>query len=587
MTIQRTMTRWLSSGLLLCLATSGLPAQENPFQPKAKSPFQPKSQNPFKPVPSGSGESDSPGAEPKDVSKTSTSNRPSRAPKRFRHGEYIEMISPDDAWTYEPPELPAIDFEPQRVAVAGLDFHDRIKQFDVNRSGTLGTITTQEFSGNTQIKVMDFQKGDISASVVTPREVVVLDIDDRLQRLLLISDKHDIGEKWEIGTFLIGDSVLTEESVFTPFPDLVLANRNVTSADFVCDHHLVAVSFSGRVSVWNLETLREECGFDLKPQANAVCGPDPCVIAFADSEKYGLFDVARHKFLGVARIPEGMKSPEIAISPSGTRLALAEGEQAVIVDTTTGQVVESLPLAGNHVRDVEFATDDFLLISHESLYSISDRMLLWTYSGADQAESVGNMIYFVLQGPSAKGTVIPATLPDREARASLDAAHAQPELFIVRPGSSVQLDVSAVPSQYRQKVQGSLTKQLEDRELQVAEASDVRLVATISGPEQKVVEYGGLGSIRGGSGYVISEFVSTLEIRWNGEVAWQKQRTNAPGSISPKKGQSFQEALREKTKGPNLRIFEQAGFPKYVRKPDKSTAKSNQALGSSDINGLW
>ncbi|MCA9074106.1 MAG: hypothetical protein KDA93_03665 [Planctomycetaceae bacterium] len=496
------------------------------------------------------------------------------------------MISPDDGWRYEPPQVPDLDFEPQQVDVPGLDFQDTIKQFDVNRAGTLGTMTVQRGFGNTQIKVMDFQQGTIVASVVTPKEVLVLDIDNHQQRLLLLSNRNSIGERFEVGTFLYGDSVLTEESVFAPFPDLNLSARNVTSANFVGEHELVAVSQSGRVSVWNLETLREECGFDLKAGANVVCGPDPDMIAFADDEKFGIFHVGRQEFLGVAQIPEGMKSPQIAISPSGTRLALAEGDQAVVVDTINGHVIETIPLAEKLLRDLEFATDEFLLVSHGALYSIADRMLLWDYTGADQAESLGNMTLFVSQGPSDKGSVIPATLPDAKAQAARDVAHAQPELFVVRPGDSVQIDVTNVPTQYRKTVQDALTEQVQDRDLTVVEESDVVLIATITGPEQKVYEYGGFGSINGGAGYVISEFVSTLEIRWKDQVAWSKQRTNAPGSVSAEQGKSYQDVLREKTKTPNLRVFEQAGFPTYVRKPSKGPAQSEQALGKSVINSL-
>ncbi|MCA9111130.1 MAG: hypothetical protein KDA52_14355, partial [Planctomycetaceae bacterium] len=101
------------------------------------------------------------------------------------------------------------------------------------------------------------------------------------------------------------------------------------------------------------------------------------------------------------------------------------------------------------------------------------------------------------------------------------------------------------------------------------------------------VEYSQFGRGGGASGYVVSEFVSTLEILWKGQVAWRKERTNAPGSITPKKGQSIQDILREKTSQPNLRLFAQAGFPRYVRKPEGKSAESKESLGQSNIEGLF
>jgi len=493
---------------------------------------------------------------------------------------------PKDGWSYEPQGLTDLEFEPLRVDMEAFDFHDRIKRFDVNRPGTFGTITSHRIHGNTQIKVMDFQQGELVASVVTPKELLVLDIDDSGQRLVVVSDKFGFGEKREIGTYLINDSVLTEESLFVPFPDLRTPDLDVVSANFVGDHHMLVLSHSGRVSVWNLETLREECGFDLKSRAQVACGPDPNVIAFADNEQFGLFDIRRQQFLGVAQIPEGMQSLKIAISPTGARLVLAGSEKGVVINTPDGQVQEEIPFSGTSVQRVEFATDDFLLISSQSLYSISNRMLLWTYGGADQSASVGGKTFLLRADSSAEGSVIPATLPDPQARAALEAAHAQPELFVVRPGVAVQIDVTRVPQQYRQIVQKSLTKELQNRDLTVTEQADVVLAAGITGPQQKVVEYGRFGLTRGGSGYVISEYVSTLEILWKGQTAWTKKRTNAPGSVSARKGQSIKDALREKTSQPNLRIFEVAGFPRYVRKPNGKSAKSRHALGQSSIDGL-
>ncbi|MCA9026023.1 MAG: WD40 repeat domain-containing protein [Planctomycetaceae bacterium] len=560
-------------------------AQTNPFKPTTESPFRKKADSPFTPVPSDSNDSS---ADQQDGAPQS--NRPSRSAKKFRHGKYVPVKSPEGGWSYTPGQLTPLEYEPERVDVAEIDFPERIKQFCVNRPGTLGAITAQRPQGNTQIKVMDFLEGEVVASIVTPKELLVLDVDDSGQRLVLVSDKYGFGEKREIGTFLVNDSVLVEESMFIPFPDLRVPDLDVVSADFVGDHHLLIVSFSGRVSLWDLEKLREECGFDLNSRGSkiqVVSGPDPDVVAFADKEQFGLFDIRRQEFLGVSPIPEGMTSPQIAVSPSGTRLVLAESEKAIVIDAINGQIQEEIPLPAGPLTRVEFANDDFLLVSSQSLISISDRMLLWTYIGAENSVSVHGTTFFMMGGSSAKGTVIPKTLPDPQAVDALETAHSQPDLFVVRPGDSVQIDVSKVPSQFRPQVQAALEQALHDRELSVADKSDVVMTASITGPEQKVVEYSQFGRGGGASGYVVSEFVSTLEILWKGQVAWRKERTNAPGSITPKKGQSIQDILREKTSQPNLRLFAQAGFPRYVRKPEGKSAESKESLGQSNIEGLF
>lgn len=574
--------RWLLLGMFILTGILEIAADDNPFKRKTKSPFRRKSASPFVPVPKASDEVDQSTVEPD--GSLPVSKRRSRPPKRFRHGKFTPVTGPDDGWAYEPPQQEISDFTPQRVDLTDLDFHDRIKHFDVNRSGRFGTMTTHKTRGNTQIRVMDFQAGEVIASVVTPKELLVLDIDDSGQRLAVVSDAFGSDEKRNLGTFLVGGTVLKEESFFTPFPDLRGHQQQVVSAAFVGDHKMLLVSYSGRVSVWNLQTLREECGFDLNGKPHVVCGPDRDVIAFVDSEKFGLFDIQRQKFPGVAQLPEGMTHCEIAISPRGARLVLSNSSRAMVINAGNGEIQAEVPLTGNSVRKVEFAADDFLLVSNQALYSISDRMLLWSYSGAAESVSVGGRTFFMKEGPAEMGTVIPATLPNPPALAALETAHSQPELFVVRPGVSMQIDVTNVPPKYRETVEQALTKELQNREINVSNDSNLVLVASITGPEKKVVEYGRF--VSRGRGYVISEYVSTLEIQWNGQVAWTRKQTNAPGSVSARKGQSIEDALRERTSQPNLYTFQKAGFPSYVQKPDGNSSRSHQALGRTSIDEI-
>ncbi len=428
-------TKWrtaflsLSLGLLAFAAGQWVIADESPFKRVKKPRSQEESNSPFRK------KTLDPTAKASSVA--STSKRPSRPPKRFRHGKYVEMISPGDGWTYKPQGLRELKMTPRRVEVSGIEFEDRIKQFSVNRTGTFGVFTTKEIHGNTQIRVMDLNEGDVVTSVVTPKELLVLDIDEDGKRLIIVSDKFGFGEKRQIGTFLTDDDVLTEESMFTPFPDLDVPKLDVVSARFVGDHHLMAVSHSGRVSVWNLETLREDFGFDLNNNVKLACGPDPHVIAFVDDQKYGLFDISQRKFLGVALLPEGMRTPAIAVSPSGTPLVVAASGKAVVIDATNGQVQEEVPLTEGLRLSIEFTNDDFLLVSGRHLYSISDQMLLWNYTGAAKSQSVGGRTFFLRNRSPAKGRVIPVTLPEARARTALAAARTQPELFVLRPGDSV------------------------------------------------------------------------------------------------------------------------------------------------------
>lgn len=562
------------------------PKSGNPFKPKSKSPFQPKSNNPerksdspFVPVPSA--DESTPATDGADPG----ASRPARPRGQVKLGKLIPATSPEGGWNYQPRQLTTLDVKPKSVDLE-VDFTARFKQFDVNRPGTLGTITTYKNEEHTQVKVLNFQSGEVVASIETPEEVLVLAVEDEGHRLAIVSDKFGIGTKREIGVFLIRDSVLMEEATFVPFPDVPEAGINVMAAKFVGDHQLLAVSQSGRVSVWNLETLQEECRFDLKGEVRIASGADPHVVAFVDSEKFGLFDVSLQEFVGVGPLPDGLKHPQVAVSPGGSRMVLADKGAAVVIDAGNGQIELEIPLSGIGMQQIDFATDDFLLASSSELISIADRMVLWSYTGAEASVCVGGATFFMSRGFPTTCSVIAATLPDSAAGGALKTARTQPDLYAVRPGIAVRLDVSGVPAQHRAAVETAVSKHLQDRDLTVAEQSDVAVVAEITGPQQKIVEYGRSGVGIDNTPYEISEYVSTLEIHWKGQVAWQKKKTNAPSRISAREGQTFEDALREMTSQPNLRMFETAGIPAYVRKPSGKRAAGGEALGASRIDSL-
>jgi hypothetical protein len=166
-------------------------------------------------------------------------------------------------------------------------------------------------------------------------------------------------------------------------------------------------------------------------------------------------------------------------------------------------------------------------------------------------------------------------IPHDAATAMLSRAENDPSLFLLHPGVGVAIDVSGIASQYQQEVQTQLQKSMEASGYQVDPSSEIKIVATISEPKQEAVSYIARGS------FVVTEYTSSLRLRWNDKELFSRSGTNIPGMLETKRDQTIQQALDEHSRQPSLSFFGYQQFPKFLQKPNADGSASGALMSAT------
>ena len=186
----------------------------------------------------------------------------------------------------------------------------------------------------------------------------------------------------------------------------------------------------------------------------------------------------------------------------------------------------------------------------------------------------GNMLFVSLDGKSGK--LMEVSIPHSPALDLLNKAKAQSDLFILKKGAEVSLDLTAVPAQYRGDVEQSLKQLLDQKGFQFSDAASVSLKATISGPTSEAISYHFAGN------FVVQQYKSALSIEYDGKSIWSSGATNVPGMISGRDAEAIKKQLADAGRKPNLRFFSSARLPDYLQKPSgDGPGKNSQMLGVS------
>jgi hypothetical protein len=153
--------------------------------------------------------------------------------------------------------------------------------------------------------------------------------------------------------------------------------------------------------------------------------------------------------------------------------------------------------------------------------------------------------------------------------------------MVIRPGLRVSLDVN-VPGDARDRVVASLKAKLRENGITVADGQTLRLVARTEPGETHQMKY---GNFFGPPGAGATTDMSVTDIKGvlgftgpDGKFLWQRVAVvTAPSILSPKEGQSVQQAVADAMKPP-IALFENTRIPVYV-------PKSSSGFGTSHLTG--
>ncbi len=270
--------------------------------------------------------------------------------------------------------------------------------------------------------------------------------------------------------------------------------------------------------------------------------------------------------------------PRIRWSPSGTKLLYTFTTSLRVLDLTNGQWTQQTTFVGGPIAPnaLSYPHDDYALLNNHLLVHIPSQIKVCDYKSANSIKSIGGTAFIGLQTGDG-GLVVPAKFPHPAAEKLLAQAEKDPGVFLIHPGVEVSIDAAGA-GQWAGQVAQSLMKAAATAGYKVVTNSDIKIIASVSGPKQEAVSYIASGS------YIANVYSSSIKLNWQGRDVWSAGGNNIPHFIQTERDQSIQDKLNELGKSPNLGVFQNPNFPKLLQRPSgdaKSGPQSDALLVST------
>lgn len=554
-------------------------AADSPFKSKAKSsdPFKPKSKK------------TKPGREQTDDDTEPAETRTIKVD--FAAAEQVLLGSPSEAWKVEVAKDASGGFgtKPKSCPLPPkTSFFEHFKGMAINpvaKKAVVGMI--REDPGLdpqvTRIVICDLVTGKAGTPASMPGPMVPLALHDDGRQIVMCRNVFGFGNQDQLEICTVKGSQISRNVVWTPYDDAPYRpNRDVLWASFLGPDQLATSSRGGKVVIWKFPDIEPLCTFTLADGAVPALSPDRTLLAYCNGTDIGLFDVAKRQVLAQQAMPEKLTWPYLAFSPSGRRLGCVAFDKVLVWDVASGKLERTIPCAGINVNGgIEFPDESFVLANSTYLIDIENQLKLWTYQGADIVRSAAGWTFFGVAGDSRNGggAVGAGQIPHPAARDLLKKALTDPNLFVLKAGTTVKLNLDGVPDPaQRERVQKALTKRLEGIQCKVGAQGSIELAAIMEGPKDREI------SFRRAGDYKMKEYVSRVRFVYQGQPAWESSSTNFPAFIIHlKQGENIESHLRSLEK-PNYEFFDRVELPKFLQKPTTGQAAGGSlTLGQSRV----
>jgi len=556
---------------------------DNPFKSK-------KDDTPFKSKPKGSTKGGrKPAADDDDEPESAGDGHPMTID--WSSAEQVSLAAQGDEWHVDPPDGKAGAFpgKPKMVALPKKSgFFEGLKGLAVNPHCKMAAasfvIGEPKPAGTTRVVLCDLGTGKCTPPATASGQMVPLAVHDDGKQIVMRRDEFGFGNQDRMEVWTLKGNKVNRSKVWVPYDDVQGGPRDVMWAEFIDEQHLVTSSRGGKVVVWKFPAIEPEYSFQLADGAVPALSPDRRLIAYSNGTEVGIFDVTKREVVAQQSTPDKLQWPYMAFSPSGKRLGCIAFDKVLVWDVASGKLEKQIPATGLHIHGgIDFPDDNAILGNGKFLIDLENQLKLWTYDGQEQVRCAGGWCFFaVTDGDKKPGGLVPVQLPHPAAKDLLKKALTDPNLFVLKSGTTVTLNVNGIADGgQRTYVQQSLTKALKKIGCEAGPAGSIELVATVEGPKQREISYIGSGD------YKVQEWLSKLRFVYQGQPAWETSATNVPGFLFLKKGENIEGKLRESER-PNYTFFESVELPKFLQKPTGQGAGNSLTLGQSRLttNGL-
>lgn len=548
-------------------------AEDNPFKSKAEAdPFKPKTTNKNSTGKSAPGSKKASGGTKGAASKKSAADAPAADTRTVKvnlaSAETISLAPPEETW--KPKDLPEPLGFASKPKIAPLPnktgFFEGVKGLAVSRvagKAAVGfNIADPRPTGVTRVVLCDLKTGKTTPPAATPGLLVPIAVHDDGEQIVMRREEFGFGNQDRLEVWTLSGKDVAKTISWIPYEDVTGAPRDVMWAEFLDAEHLATSSRGGKVVIWKFPEIEAECTFDLVDGAVPGLSSDRRFIAYCSGSDVGIFDCQTRTVIAQQPTPEKLQWPYMAFSPSGKRIGCIAFDKILVWDVATGNLERHFPCPGLHIHGgIDFPDEECILANGKFLIELQNQLKFWTYDGHEQERSVaGWAFYAVTEGDKKPGALVPVQLPHAGAKDLLKKALNDPDLFVVKAGTQVKVNVDGIPPEAKERVQKALTQRLERIGCKGGANGTVELVALMEGPKDREIRFFHAGD------YKMKEYITRVRFVFQGQPAWEASSTNVPFMVSLKKGENLEGHLRSREK-PEYGFFDGVELPKFVQKP--------------------
>lgn len=553
---------------------------DNPFETQKPNPFEGKPKKKSKSSQSPPGDEESNEAE--------LGEEPRLVKVDYSSAEQVNLAT-TEKWEVDIPAAEeGFPSKPKNVALPKKSsFFEGIKGAAVNRSAGKAAVGfvlgDPKPSGTTRVVICDLATGKASPPASAATQMAPLAVHDDGQQIVMRREEFGFGNQDRLEVWTLKGSQVQRRIAWTPYDDAQGAGRDVLWGEFIDSSRFATSSRAGKVVIWSFPKLEPLATFILADGAVPGLSPDRKRIGYSNGKEIGVYDLDRGELIAQQPAPQPLQWPSVAFSPSGKRLACCALDKVLIWDVASGKLERTIPCTGIQVEgSVQFPHDDFVLVSGKFLLDVENQLKLWSYEGAERTVSAAGWTFFaVTDGEQNPGALIAAQIPQPAAQTLLKKALTQPDLFVLRAGVTVRLNLNGIPDPaQRDQVRQALVGRLEKIGCQTGGNGTIELAASMDGPKDRDVRY-----MFGGGDYKMKEYTARLKFIYQGQTAWETASSNVPGVISLKQGENVGQKLREFEK-PNYAFFEHVELPRFLQKPTQGPGQGpsgSLTLGHSRV----
>ena len=455
------------------------------------------------------------------------------------------------------------------------DFFEHVKSLVINpvcRRAALGYILDK---GETRVVVCDLDKGEVLAKAKTTAKMSPLALNDTGTEVLMCRAEFGHGSQDRLETWSVTPTGITKVLQWIPHDDQKGGDRDVKWARYVGDGKLVTASGGGKLVLWDAATAKPLYWLKIQGACRPALSPDRKYVAFTTDKEIGVLDLAAGEVVALQATPnQRLNFPVLAFTPKGTRLACGAFDRVYVWDVATGALYREIPLAGAKIflgENLICPSEEHVLVGNKLLVDIESQARLWTYEGYENVAMLDGVCWFEVIA-NESGALVPSVLPHPGALETIQKAIESPDFFVLKPGATVTVNVSALPDPAeREKAAAALIKKLQANGCQVGDKGVVELVATAEAGRRREVAFHSFGR-PGTRTYMVQEFTSRVKVVYQGQTAWEVATTSVPGFFHLKEGETLEEHLKQ-SEHPNYEWFSHVELPKVVQKPSSGVPR--------------